>query len=508
MALPKEPRQKMINLMYLVLTALLALNVSAEILNAFKVVDASLMTANATIDTKNKGVFKSFEQKLKDNETRERAEKWLPFAKQAASISEDMYKYLDGLKQELKKQADLEIVEGKEHYKEDNLDAATRMMVENKRGEELRNKLIAFKKQLLDIHPDVRAKFDKALPIDTEPVKTENLGNHDWSSGYFRMTPTIAAVTILSKFQNDIRNSEAMVIDFIHQKVGEVEIVYDQFAAFAGTNSQYLMPGQELLISAGVGAFSTAAKPTITVDGSPIALNADGVAEYKTNVGGPGSYSKTVKVTFLKPDGTQGVEEKKIEYTVGSPTGASVSADAVKVFYIGLKNPITVLGGTVGDEKVVIDLDNGRFTKTGAGKYIVEPARVGEATVTVNADGKKTPFKFRVKTVPDPVGMVGREKGGRVPANIIKAQQGIRAELENFIFEGVQFNVVGFTVYAVGAGFNVPGISPNPGAYFNAESKAILEKCRPGTTLVLDEIKAVGPGGDTRKLPPMVFNLY
>ena len=118
------------------------------------------------------------------------------------------------------------------------------------------------------------------------------------------MTPTIAAITMLSKFENDVKNSEAQVVDFCHRKVGEVEVVYDEFQAFAGTNSQYLMPGQELVITAGVGAFSKAAKPTVTVDGSGVGLNTEGVAEYKTTVGGPGTYTKTVNITFVKPDGT------------------------------------------------------------------------------------------------------------------------------------------------------------------------------------------------------------
>jgi len=86
MALPKEPRQKMINLMYLVLTALLALNVSAEILNAFKTVDDSLQTATATIDSKNSDLFKSFQRKLQDPSSRDRAMIWLPKAEQARKI--------------------------------------------------------------------------------------------------------------------------------------------------------------------------------------------------------------------------------------------------------------------------------------------------------------------------------------------------------------------------------------------------------------------------------------
>ena len=104
--------------------------------------------------------------------------------------------------------------------------------------------------------------------------------------------------------------------------------------------------------------------------------------------------------------------------------------------------------------------------------------------------------------------MIGSSEGGREPANKIKAQQGVRAELKDFVFEGVEFNVVSFTLIANGGSFTNLQFAPNTGAVFNADCKRILDKCTPGTSLIIDEIKAVGPGGDTRKLPPIVFNLY
>src|SRR5204862_5817849 len=105
MSLPREPRQKMINLMYLVLTALLALNVSSEILNAFKTVDTSLRNSNSVIDDKNNTLFKSFADKIKNPETREKAEQWLPKAQKAKDLSDAVSSYIDNLKMTLKKEA-------------------------------------------------------------------------------------------------------------------------------------------------------------------------------------------------------------------------------------------------------------------------------------------------------------------------------------------------------------------------------------------------------------------
>ena len=269
------------------------------------------------------------------------------------------------------------------------------------------------------------------------------------------------------------------------------------------------MPGQELVITAGVGAFSKAAKPSITVDGSGVGLNTEGVAEYKTKVGGPGTYTKTVNITYVKPDGTTASIPKKVEYTVGSPTGASVSADKVKVLYIGLDNPLTITGGSAGDEKTSASMTSGSLSKVGAGKYIAKVTSPGTTTVNVTVEGKTTPFEFRVKRVPDPVAMVGQSGGGRIAANAFKAQQGVRADLRDFIFEGVKFDIVSYVVYATGAGFTEnAAFNQNGGAYFTGESKRIIDKCKPGTTVVVDEIKARGPDGGIRALPTMAFNLF
>jgi gliding motility-associated protein GldM len=509
MALPAEPRQKMINLMYLVLTALLALNVSSEILHAFKTVDKSLVNANGIIETKNANIFKSFERKLSDPKTAQLAAQWKPKADQAKSLADGMFAYLETLKLELMKESGQTTPGGP--FREDNLDAPTRLIVEGPKGKELIQKLTAYKNGLLAIHPEITKEFQNSLPIDLSTPETNNqAGKKDWAYAYFHMTPSIAAITMLSKFENDVRNSEALVVDFCHKKVGEVQVVYDEFQAFAGTNSQYLMPGQELVITAGVGAFSKAAKPSITVDGSGVGLNAEGVAEYKTTVGGPGTYTKTVNITYVKPDGTTATIPKKVEYTVGSPTGASVSADAVKVLYIGLDNPLTISGGSAGAEKTQASLSGaGSLKNLGGGKYIANVSAPGKATVNVTVDGKTTPFEFRVKRVPDPVPMIGQSSGGRLALNAFKAQQGVRAELKDFVFEGVKYDITSFLVYATGAGFTESAAyNPNAGPYFNEASKRIIDKCRPGSTVVIDEINAKGPDGGTRRLPPMAFNLY
>ena len=515
MSLPKEPRQKMINMMYLVLTALLALNVSNEILNAFKTVNNSLNTASSMVEKKNVDIFKSFQKKLEDPKTKEKAEVWMPKAQKAKEISDALYNYIEGLKHELKVEAGLKMVDGAEDYKEDDLEAATRLLVEaaptgKGQGKVLFDKLKQYKAELLAIDPDVAKEVGPSLPLDLTPPPTTNKAvKDDMAYLYFHMTPTIAAITILSKFQNDIKNSEAQVVEYCHKEIGEVELIYDEFQAFAGTNSQYLMPGEELVITAGIGAFSKAAKPNITIDGASVAVKEDGAAEYKTTVSGSGPAVKRVSISFIKPDGTIAKVDKEVRYTVGVPSGLVVSTDKTRVFYQGLENPLSVTGGG-GDEKVNVTVDGNGVSsrKEGPGLYMVSCANLGSATV-VASDGKNNQrITIPIKRVPDPLATVGGKAGGPIPANVFRVQKGVAAELRDFVFEGVKYEVTSFTLICTGKGFEEGlGVAEVTGYYFNAEAQALLKRCQSGSTVVIDEIKVKGPGGSRQLDQNISFTL-
>jgi gliding motility-associated protein GldM len=509
MSLPKEPRQKMINMMYLVLTALLALNVSSEILNAFKTVNNSIIHANEVVDEKNATTYKSFQAKLEKNETREKAEFWWPKAEKARDLSAAMAKYIEDLKVELKTASKGEnIGTPEEKFSEDNLEVSTRILVEGAKGKELEEKLKEFKSQLLAILPEKKAEFEKSLPLDvsTPPAQKGDIAKHDWSSAYFRMTPTIAAVTILSKFQNDVKNSEAQVVDFCHKMIGEVEVVYDEFQAFAGQSSKYLMPGDELEITAGVGAFSKAALPTITIDGRTAPLNAEGVAVYKTKVNGAGEHKVQVNVSFKKPDGTIGTEKREIKYTVGIPSGSSIFLEKMNVMYVGVENPLTISAGSAGKEKMKPSFTAGSLTSAGGDRYIAKPTHVGPAEIKITVDGKTSSFPIRCKVLPDPTAMVGGKKGGTIGAADFKVQGGVLAKLLDTEFDA-PFQVLGYRVGANGGSFSIYKEAANDGPRWNGGAASIINQAGPGTSIFFDQIRVKGPDGKVRELPTLAFQL-
>ncbi len=517
----------MINMMYLVLTAMLALNVSAEILNAFTTVNNSITVSNEVISAKNSTTYKSFADAMADPATKAQAERWAPKADQVKNMSDAIVKKIEDLKAELKKESGLEMREGKEFFRIDDLDAPIRTIDQSGKGKVLYNDLKAYKASLLNLlnpaefadnpllQKDMaaaQANFARTLPLNLAVPKSE-AGNEEgsdsiqnWVTNYFHMTPTIASITILSKFQNDVKGSESQIADFLRKQIGAVKIVYDKFQPLIGTNATYLMPGDELEIKAGIGAFSAAAAPDITINGAHQPLNADGAADFKTKVNSTGSVQ--VKIAYKKPDGTTDVITKDVKYTVGMPSGASVFLKKMNVVYVGVDNPLTISGGSVGREKVHVTFSSPGATlnNTGGDDWNIKPTTPGMAKIMINADGKMFEFPIRVKQLPLPAGFVGTAKGGAISSATFKAIGGLIARLEDSDFEA-PFKVVSFKVGALGGSISSYQEATNEGNRISGSAAAIVAKASPGTNIFFDNIRVIGPDGKQREISPMVFKL-
>jgi gliding motility-associated protein GldM len=528
MSLPKEPRQKMINMMYLVLTALLALNVSTEVLIAFKTVNRSLERSNEVVAQKNDLTYNAFAANMNDPQTKALAAVWAPPAMKVKEISSEFTTYLETLKNELKKASGEKIVDGKEEYNIGDLDAPTRMFDTQGHGKKLYDSLVNYRLALLDLldpshYPDqsdvvkadlarTKAEFALRLPIDTHvpPSETGEANTSDsgenWTIRYFHMTPTVAAETILSKFESDVKSSESQVIDYLHKQIGEVKVVFNKFQVLAQANANYLMPGDDLVITAGVGAFSDAAKPDVFVNGTKYDIGPDGTASFKTKAEGSGEKTIMVDVSYFKPDGSKETKHMPVKYTVGTPSGASVFLEKMNVLYVAEDNPVTISGGSVGAEKVKVSFTNGEITHVSGDEYNVVPKTPGEAQLIVNANGKPTPFKMRVKYLPNPAGFVGTHMGGAISTAEFKADGGLLAHLDNVEFQS-PFVVVGYKLAALGGGIPTYVEANNDGPRWHDQAAGIVSRATPGTNIFFDDIRVKGRDGRIRQLPPMVFSL-
>ncbi|RBL93216.1 type IX secretion system motor protein PorM/GldM [Chitinophaga flava] len=513
MALPKDPRQKMINIMYLVLTAMLALNVSAEILNAFNIVNNSIVTSNGSLTDKNNLIYQQFAEQMKDN-----AEKVAPLkakAEQVKKLSDDAYKYIESLK-------DLIITEsgGKDEHGDikdkAGLDAPTRVMENMKKGPELEAKLVALRGQLLAfVEAKDKAKFEKTLPLKIEVGKSTGddhtgAGPKTWTTYHFNMVPTIAAVTILGKFQNDIKNSESAIIDDLYRQIDAKNFKFDKIRPFISLNSKNLMAGQTLTAQIAVGAYSSTVNPTITVNGQSITAS-EGLATYSLPVSGLGEKTISGTISLPNPTGGDPITQSFTEtYNVGAST-TSISADKMNVLYIGLQNPISISAAGVPAEAVSASINGGNITKRGSGEYTVTVSQPGKAVINVvaNIDGKVKSLgqkEFRVKRVPDPVLKVGFNKGGSMKAADFKVQMGLAAALEDFEFEGVKYDVVGYRIGVSAKGKDYLEGEANS-AYFPSNVAASIRSLRPGDEVYFENVKVKGPDGVVRTMPSTIFKL-
>lgn len=507
MALPKEPRQKMINIMYLVLTALLALNVSSEILNAFKTVNRSLESTNTTVNRSTETIIKSLKEKALQPETAERANMWLPKAEKVVEISKKIVDYITGLKNKILTAAGGSTTDPNKQFKEDNLDIVTKIMVKEGEGNKLKALLEAYTKDIKGVDPKIDSAFSQAF-VDISNPPGRDGKTKAWDIAYFNMVPTVAGLTILSKFQNDIKTAENKVVAFCHNQVGTVEVVFDSYAAIVGQNSNYLMPGQELEIKAGVGAFSKAAKPKIFIGGTGVEIGEEGFALYKTTAGGVGNRSIPVKIVYFnQTTGKEEVKEVNVEYTVGS-ANASIALDKMNVLYIGVDNPVTIAASGGGDDKVTAQISGGggSLTRVGPGKYVARVNQVADdCRISVYVEGKLAgAADFRVRTIPDPVATVGGVMSNdNMSAGQFKAQTGVGAFIKDFPFD-LKYTVVSFTLTADNAEGDIEE-APCQGNTWSPRAQQIIRGLGPGRTVTIDNIRAQGPDGRVRKIPGLVY---
>lgn len=513
MSLPKEPRQLMINLMYLVLTAMLALNVSSEILHAFKTINQSITSSNSSIVEKNTKMYADFDENEKQPGQEARIKPYNDRAKEIKAESESMIRYIEDLKEQVIQEAGGRLENG-EIKNESDIDASTRLMVEKKNGDQLKAKLAGLKTFMLErIREDVRPQFDKDLPIKVqEPEKTDNNPQGDWATGYFFNMPTMAAVTLLSKFQNDIRNSEAMIINQLFTEAGSEQMKFDEIAAIAVPTNSYALVGQKIEAQIMLAAYNKRINPTVSTSSGRVTKVENGVAYWETTASGVGQQKVRGTVT-LNMGNKEETRPWEFTYMVGS-TGASIQLDKMNVFYIGVPNPITVSAAGYSIEDISVNIPGAKVTPKGKGQYDVEVTTPGKVTASINA---RTPggikpvggMEVRVKVIPDPVAEVGGKTGGTMPANVFRSQLGIVASLKQFDFDA-RFQVTSFDFsylpkngeYQPGATVNGPRFSAN-----NAVERYQSTNAKPGDRVFIENIRAVGPDGRSRQLNNIILTL-
>ncbi len=517
--------------MYIVLTAMLALNVAAQVLEAFRVVDSSLIHTLQSVDIKNEQIYSSFEQAYAENPTK--VQEWKDKADMVQQTTKELISYISTLKEELinysgstlaseenpvglddfyfvTESGDTLIVE-----KQDDLNAPSEMMITQGKGSELKSKIAEYRNNLVTVldQNDVELKESILKELETpDPVQKtkEKIDKKTWEDEYFLDKPLVAILTLLSKTQIDIKNSEENVINYLYAQIDAGSFKFNKLGARVIANSNVVLQGEEYIAEVFLAAEDTTQQPQIFINNREVEV-VDGKAIYRGSTAERGTFTWSGLIKYKTPSGAIRNYPFEQPYKVTQPS-VTMSATKMNVFYLGIKNPFDVLAGGIPKEDLEVTMTNGTIEREG-GAFLIEPDALDEqglrtkVTVTSNIGGQKRVVgtsEWRVKPVPPPVAQLAGKSGGDIRKEVLQIQDGIMAVLVDFDFD-FTYKVTQFNVQTTDGGYT--NIKKSNSNRFTTEQKDQLRRANPQSRIYIDNIQAIGDDGKTVNLDPISFKI-
>ncbi len=504
---PVSPRQKMINLMYVVLMAMLALNISTEVLDGFSVVEESLNRTTANSSKENMAIMADLDEQMKSNPAKVR--EWFEKAKGVKDMSDSLFNMAQELKLAIVRQADGPEGSLTNIVNKEDLEAASFVMLApgTGKGKALYKAVNSYRDRILKMVTDPHQQEIIASNLSTEVPKNGKTMGKNWQEYLFEDMPVAAAVTLLSKLQSDIRYAEGEVLHSLVANVGVKDIRVNKLDAFVVPDKTTLYPGERLTANIIMAAVDTTQQPEIYINGSRISANK---GTYSFTAGGVGEHTFGGYILMRNADGDVIRRDFKQKYNVISPpSGATVAADLMNVLYAGFQNPISVTCSGIPQSAVSLSMSGGSLTSQGDGHYIAVPSAVGQDvtfTVTGTDRGQSRTMgvsTFHVRKLPDPTAYIAigtdRYKGGRLQKASLMGVNTLRAAIDDGLLD-IEFRVLSFeTVFYDNMGNAVPMASN--GASFTDRQKDAFRKLSRNKRFYITNVTASGPDGITRKLP-------
>ena len=359
----------MINLMYIVLTAMLALNVSSDVLDGFVQVEDGLARTNASVGRRNDAIYRQLESFTEQNPGK--GTPWLEKASDVRARARSLYEYVDSLKLAIVREADGEDGDPAAINRRDDLESAAIVMLSagNGQGARLRGRIDAYRDYVTALVPDStkRASIEEAL--STAPFRRPGTVTPlPWEEAKFENQPVVASVTLLTKLQNDIRYAEGEALANLLAAVDAGDVRVNELNAFVIPQSRMVMRGGRYSASIVLAAVDTTARPDIFVGGKKLPGDR-GLYEFNTSSTGTFDYSGYIEVAH--GDGSTTRHPFTSSYTVMEPT-ATVSATMMNVLYAGINNPMSISVPGVPMSGVSATMTNGTLTRQGDG-WIARP---------------------------------------------------------------------------------------------------------------------------------------
>lgn len=506
---PVSPRQKMINLMYVVLMAMLALNVSSDVLNGFSLVDKSLQITTKNATEVNQGIYEDFDEQMKANP--KKVKEWYDKAQVVRQMSDSLYNLAEELKVLIVRKSDGKDGRVDSIQNREDLEAATSVMLApgTGRGRELYKGINGYRDRIIQMVTDSAQRRIIASNLSTDvPTSVRTLGKN-WQEYMFESMPTAAAVTLLTKLQSDVRYAEGEVLHGLASNIGVKDIRVNELNAYVIPSSQTVVQGGKFSAQILMAAVDTTNRPTIYIGGKEFKSDR-GI--YETICSKTGDFNLVGYIEMMNAQGELVRRDFQQKYTVVAPS-ATVSADLMNVLYAGYDNPMSVSVPGVAANQLQVTMTGGNLTPKGEGKFIARPTQVGgEAVISVAArtEGRVQEmgkFTFRVRKLPDPTafivykddqGVESHFKGGKISKQVLISANVLGAAVDDGLLN-IPFRVTGFeTVTYDRMGNQFPIVSES--AEFTERQKTNFRSLSRGKRFFISKIKAIGPDGVERTL--------
>lgn len=500
-----SPRQKMINMMYLVLTAMLALNVSSEILKAFHKFEMSMERSGANLDGASDKLLLMME-----SEVEKQGDKAKPFrdkAKEAKQISKEFVDYIEEIKNMfLAKHGGREEEEGGQLKDAKNMEAAAVYFLnpqdQQAKGKELMQKINDTREKLLSLLKDTALHIDEAtisgIKTDLRAEDSKEPGGKSWLDETFDQLPLAAAFANLTSYQNNAKKTANDVIALLASRINAKDFKFDALQATIVAPYGSVTAGQPYTAEIFLSAFNSKDQPKVFVNGQAIEVK-DGKGMYKAATGQEGVMKYKAEIEVIDP--TTGQPKRYAadgEYQVFSPV-ATISASKMSIFYAGIPNPVDISVPGYRPNQISAVCDNGTLTgSNGQYNVMVQMGQNRVANINVVAKGddggsKSFTKQFKIRPLPQLTVTVNGKEGGGVAGAEIQAWNFLNASFgPSFAYDGLNYQVTSYQCIVQGrSGAQMfTGNGPNIGA----DIKGAAAKCRKGDLIIFFNIKAVGTG--------------
>ena len=514
-------RQKMINLMYLVFIAMMAMNMSKEVLSAFGLMEAKFAESNSMTSTSNSALLADLITKgeEKPEEFAFAANK----AQQVSTISDNFFNYIESLKIDLLKRGDYSAdpETGKLPFEQmDKTDILDEKWFTGDRltkdGEAVMAAIAKYKSDIKEVlGNDIKYKkaietFDKRF--NTNQVKNKDGVDKDFLDYYYKGYPAIASYTKLTAMQNDVKVTEESMFNLFLGNTLTEAVTLKNYQAIVLADKSAFFAGEKFQGRVVLGKYANVVPTKLSVNGQEIdvskAIDATGAAKLDFNVGNVGEQKIDGRFTFLEDGKPLEIPIVGNYVVVPRPNDASIGADKMNVVYRGLNNPLSVSFAGVADNKVSVTTDSkSSISKTSNGKYSLVPRKGFTTNISAIAtlDGGEKVIstkEFRIKDIPSPVGKIS---GGSGIVSLNKSDlisSNVLAFFENFVYD-LKAQVVGFDLIVSGK----PAI-PVTGPSFNDDAIAAIRSAPRKSTLTIENIKVIVSGVALRfEAKPVVIKL-